>query len=182
MCVLGEGSPEVSDEISDILAEIATTNTENTWNTVHAIHYECVRTIMTIQSNQGLWVLGINILGRFLINKENNIWFVALKTLQQVVELDYQAVQRHKQTIIDCLKDHDIVIKKKALDLLYQICTTANVKSIVKELMGFLPGAEKEFKEELAQKICRAVEKHAPNKKWQLDTVLKVLTLAGADV
>ena len=96
-----------------------------------------------------------------------------------MVSLDYQAVQRHKQTIIDCLKDHDIVIKKKALDLLYQICTTANVKSIVKELMGFLQGAEKEFKEELANKICMAVEKHAPNKKWHVDTVLKVLTLAG---
>lgn len=42
MCVIGEGSPEVSDEISDILAEIATANTENTRNTVHAILYECV--------------------------------------------------------------------------------------------------------------------------------------------
>jgi len=81
MCVIGEGSPEVSDEISDILAEIATANTENTRNTVHAILYECVWTIMTIESNSGLWVLGINILGRFLVNKENNIRFVALKTL-----------------------------------------------------------------------------------------------------
>ncbi len=112
MCVLGEGSSEVSDEISDILAEIATANTENTRNTVHAILYECVRTIMTIESNSCLWVLGINILGKFLVNKENNIWFVALKTLQTVVSVDFNAVQRHKQTIIECLKDHDIVIKK----------------------------------------------------------------------
>lgn len=48
--------------------------------------------------------------------------------------------------------------------------------------MGFLQGAEKEFKEELANKICMAVEKHAPNKKWHVDTVLKVLTLAGQEV
>jgi len=36
------------------------------------------------------------------------------------------------------------------------------VKSIVKELMAYLVGAEKDFKEELANKICMAVEKHAP--------------------
>ena len=54
MCVLGEGSSEVSDEISDILAEIAKANTQNTRNTVHAILYERVRTIMTIENNSGL--------------------------------------------------------------------------------------------------------------------------------
>ena len=116
------------------------------------------------------------------MNKENNIRFVALKTLQQVVDIDYNAVQRHKSTIIECLKDHDIVIKKKALDLIYKICNASNVKSIVKDLLGFLPGAEKEFKEELSNKICMAVEKHAPNKKWHIETVFKVLTLAGCEV
>lgn len=84
MCVLGIDSEEVSDEINDILAEIAT-NTEGTRNTAHAILYECVRTIMSIQSSQqgssSLRVLGINILGKFLVNKENNIRFVALKSL-----------------------------------------------------------------------------------------------------
>ena len=127
-------------------------------------------------------MLGINILGRFLVNKENNIRYVALKMLQKVVDLDYNAVQRHKSTIIECLKDLDIVIKKKALDLIYKICNTSNVKGIVKELMTFLPGAEKEFREELSNKICMAVEKNAPNKKWHIDTVLKVLTYAGNEV
>ena len=70
----------MSEEVSDILAEIAT-NTEGSRNTAHAILYEAVRTIMTIESNNALRVLGINILGRFLVNKENNIRFVALKTL-----------------------------------------------------------------------------------------------------
>ena len=132
-----------------------------------------------IESSQGLRVLGINILGRFLVNKENNIRFIALKSLNQVVNVDYNAVQRHKSTIIGCLKDHDTVIKKTALDLIYQICKNTNVKSIVKELLNFLLTAEKDFKENLANKLCIAVEKYAPTKKWHIDTVIKVLTLAG---
>ena len=133
---------------------------------------------MKINASQGLRVLGINILGKFLQNRENNVRYVALQHLQQVVDLDYQAVQRHKTTITDCLKDHDLVIKKKALDLLYKITNQSNVKSIVKELINYLLVAENDFKKELSNKICMCCEKYAPNKKWHVDTVMKVLTLS----
>jgi len=42
------------------------------------------------------------------MNRENNVRYVALQQLQKVVDIDYNAVQRHKTTITDCLKDHDI--------------------------------------------------------------------------
>ena len=35
--------------------------------------YECVLTIMSIDAESGLRVLGINILGRFLLSRDNNI-------------------------------------------------------------------------------------------------------------
>ena len=178
---LGEGNADASDDMNDILAEIAT-NTEGTKGAANSILYECVRTIMQIEASQGLRVLGINILGRFLVNKENNIRFIALTSLHKVVNIDYNAVQRHKTTIIGCMKDPDLVIKKEALDLIYQICKNTNVKSIVKELLNFLLTAEKEFKEDLANKICMAVEKYSPTKKWHVDTIIKVLTLAGSEV
>lgn len=91
-------------------------------------------------------------------------------------------MQRHKQTITDCLKDHDLVIKKKALDLLYKITNQSNVKSIVKELVNYLLVADSDFKKELANKICMACEKYAPNRKWHVDTIMKVLTLSDAHV
>lgn len=74
---LGKGSAEASDDMSDILAQIAT-NTENSRNTGNSVLSECVRTIMAIEASQGLRVLGINILAKFLTNKENNVRFVAL--------------------------------------------------------------------------------------------------------
>ena len=109
---------------------------------------------MAIEASQGLRVLGINILGRFLANKENNVRYVALQQLIKVVDIDYNAVQRQRQTITDCLKDHDLVIKKQALDLLYKITNATNVKSIVKELLNYLLAADADFKKELSNKIC----------------------------
>ena len=61
--VLGHGNSEVSDQMSDILAQIAT-NTEATRNAGNAILYEAVQTIMGTESIGGLRVLAINILGR----------------------------------------------------------------------------------------------------------------------
>lgn len=88
---IGKKNEESSDEMSDILAHIAT-NTETSKNPGNSVLAECARTIMRIHASQGLRVLGINILGRFLMNKENNVRYVALNQLQRVVDIDYNAV------------------------------------------------------------------------------------------
>lgn len=49
------------------------TKTESNKNAGNAILYECVQTIMGIEATSGLRVLAINILGRFLSNRDNNI-------------------------------------------------------------------------------------------------------------
>jgi AP-1 complex subunit gamma-1 len=174
---IGHGNEESTDEMSDILAHIAT-NTDTTKNPGNSVLSECARTIMRIEASQGLRVLGINILGRFLSSKENNVRYVALNQLKKVVDIDYSAVQRHRTTITECLKDPDIQIKRQALDLIYKITTHSNVKPIVKELTNHLLNAEADFKGDLSNKICQICEKYAPNKKWHIDTVVKVLTLS----
>ena len=56
--------------------------------------------------------MGQNLSCRFLGNKDNNIRYVALNTLAKVVSVDTQAVQRHRQTIVDCVKDADVSIRR----------------------------------------------------------------------
>lgn len=176
--ILGKGDSEASEQMNDILAQVAT-NTETSKNVGHAILYEIVLTIMGIQSEAGLRVLAVNILGRFLLNNDKNIRYVALNTLLKVVHADYNAVQRHRSTIVDCLKDPDTSIKKRAMELCFALINANNVRGMVKELLFFLERCDPEFKADCSSGLVISAERHAPNKRWHIDTVIKVLTTAG---
>ncbi|OWF34773.1 AP-1 complex subunit gamma-1-like isoform X2 [Mizuhopecten yessoensis] len=176
--ILGKNDTEASETMNDILAQVAT-NTDTSKNVGHAILYEIVLTIMGIQSEAGLRVLAVNILGRFLLNNDKNIRYVALNTLLRVVQADYNAVQRHRTTIVDCLKDPDISIRKRAMELSFALVNTGNVRGMMKELLHFLETCDPEFKADVSSNIILVAEKHSPNKRWHIDTIVKVLTTAG---
>ncbi|XP_006340111.1 AP-1 complex subunit gamma-2-like isoform X2 [Solanum tuberosum] len=176
--VLGQGDADASDSMNDILAQVAT-KTESNKNAGNAILYECVETIMNIEDNGGLRVLAINILGRFLSNRDNNIRYVALNMLMRAIAVDSKAVQRHRATILECVKDSDPSIRKRALDLVYLLVNETNVKPLTKELTEHLEVSDPEFKGDLTAKICSIVEKFSPEKIWYIDQMLKVLSEAG---
>ena len=69
--VLGKRDSDASESMNDILAQVAT-NTETTKNVGNTILYETVQTIMHINSDTSLRVLGVNILGKFYSKLDNN--------------------------------------------------------------------------------------------------------------
>uniref|UniRef100_A0A453PYT3 Clathrin/coatomer adaptor adaptin-like N-terminal domain-containing protein n=1 Tax=Aegilops tauschii subsp. strangulata TaxID=200361 RepID=A0A453PYT3_AEGTS len=144
---------KASKDALEYLRKVAT-KTESNKNAGNAILYECVETIMGIEATSGLRVLAINILGRFLSNRDNNIRYVALNILMRAITVDAQAVQRHRVTILEC----------------------------VKELVDYLQVADPDFKEDLTAKICSIAEKFSQEKLWYLDQMFKVLSLAGNHV
>ncbi|XP_041060149.1 AP-1 complex subunit gamma-1-like isoform X2 [Carcharodon carcharias] len=179
--MLGKSDDEASEQMNDILAQVAT-NTETSKNVGNAILYETVLTVMDIKSESGLRVLAVNILGRFLLNNDKNIRYVALTSLLKMVQTDHNAVQRHRSTIVDCLTDLDVSIKRRAMDLCFALVNGSNVRGMMKELLYFLDHCDPEFKADCASGIFLAAEKYAPNKRWHIDTIMRVLTTAGSYV
>uniref|UniRef100_A0A8C9SES9 AP-1 complex subunit gamma n=1 Tax=Scleropages formosus TaxID=113540 RepID=A0A8C9SES9_SCLFO len=179
--ILGKGDDDSSEAMNDILAQVAT-NTETSKNVGNAILYETVLTIMDIKSESGLRVLAINILGRFLLNNDKNIRYVALTSLLKTVQTDHNAVQRHRSTIVDCLKDLDVSIKRRAMELSFALVNGNNIRGMMKELLYFLDSCDPEFKADCASGVFLAAEKFAPSKRWHIDTIMRVLTTAGSYV
>ena len=83
-------------------------------------------------------------------------------------------VQRHRSTILDCLKDPDPSILRRAVDLCFALINEQNVKGTMRELLIFLESCPTEFKADVSSNIVIAAEKYAPNAQWHIDTILKV--------
>jgi len=135
--LISKGDNKLTEEVDSTLAQIAT-NTESNKNPGNSILYECVRTIMSIEKQSSLHVLAINILGRFLVNRDNNVRYVALNALCNAVHSNTDAIQRHRNTIVECLKDADLTIRKRSLDLIYALTNKKNIRSLARDLLNFL--------------------------------------------
>ncbi|KAK1879801.1 AP-1 complex subunit gamma-1 [Dissostichus eleginoides] len=179
--ILGHNNEGASDAMNDLLAQVAT-NTDSTKTVGNAVLYETVLTVLDIKSESGLRVLAVNILGRFLLNNDRNIRYIAMTSLQKIVGTDHNAVQRHRGTIVDCLKDQDASVKRRALELSLALVSATNVRSMMKELLIFLSSCPQELKSHAASGIFNAAERYAPSQRWHIDTILHVLTTAGGDV
>jgi AP-1 complex subunit gamma-1 len=196
--LLGANNEEASEEMNDVLAQVAT-NTETSKNAGNAILYECVQTIMGIESEDGLRILAVNILGRFLLNRDNNIRYVALNTLARCIieqkrsgdmietgdgeetNSAMSALQRHRTTVVECLKDPDVSIRQRALELIYHLVNDDNVESLTAELLNYLVLCPREHRGDICSRILRVVDRYSPDDRWRVDTLITTLTIAGRE-
>lgn len=203
--LLGADDPRASDEMNDVLAQVAT-NTETAKNAGNAILYECVQTIMAVEGDDGLRVLAVNILGRFLLNRDNNIRYVALNTLARCVadgsrpsdggmlpvgddggeggsggNTAASALQRHRTTVVDCLKDPDISIRQRALELIYHLVNPSNVEDLTAELLNYLVLCPREHRSDICTRVLRVVDSYGPDDRWRVDSLVTMLTIAGRE-
>ncbi|XP_058149683.1 AP-1 complex subunit gamma-like 2 isoform X2 [Dasypus novemcinctus] len=179
--ILGRNHDESSDTMNDLLAQVAT-NTDTSRNAGNAVLFETVLTIMDIRSAAGLRVLAVNILGRFLLNSDKNIRYVALTSLLRLVQSDHSAVQRHRPTVLECLREPDASLSRRALELSLALVNSSNVRAMTQELQGFLESCPTELRADCASGILLAAERFAATKRWHIDTILRVLTTAGTHV
>ncbi|QLQ79074.1 hypothetical protein HG537_0B04220 [Torulaspora globosa] len=173
---------QYSNKFNDLLTQIAT-NTDSSKNCGQAILYEATRTIFSLNLNQASRVLGINILAQFLSGKDNNTKYVALSTLLKVVPQEPVAVQRHRKFISRCLRDPDISIRSRALELAFAILNDVTMVELTEQLVEFLKNASDDDRSLIVytvEYLVRAFETHTSvDEKWKLETLIMVLKLVG---
>ena len=174
----GRASSKENEELEALLNSIPSNTDTTRKNTGNSVLYELVRCIFSYDSSKSLKGLGGSILGQFLANKDNNYKYLALNTLNDIAKIDIDTVQKHKNVILEFLKDPDIAIKRRSLDLTYLIVNTENIRQIVTETLDFINSTSNvEFKLELTSKIFYSLEKYSPSLKWEIDVLLKMLCL-----
>ncbi|KAK4709114.1 hypothetical protein R3W88_030039 [Solanum pinnatisectum] len=150
-------------------------------NASHAVLFEALALVMHLDAEKEMMSQCVALLGKFIAVREPNIRYLGLENMTRMLMVtDVQdIIKRHQAQIITSLKDPDISIRRRALDLLYGMCDVSNAKDIVEELLQYLSTAEFVMREELSLKIAILAEKFAPDLSWYVDVVLQLIDKAG---
>ncbi|KAL5678988.1 hypothetical protein ACJX0J_005373 [Zea mays] len=150
-------------------------------NASHAVLFEALALVMHLDAEKEMMSQCVALLGKFIAVREPNIRYLGLENMTRMLLVtDVQdIIKRHQAQIITSLKDPDISIRRRALDLLYGMCDVTNAKEIVEELLQYLDTAEFAMREELSLKAAILAEKFAPQLLWYVDVILQLIDKAG---
>lgn len=178
----------VSTSLRKVLAEIVEVNSAPARNTQqsnaqNAVLFEAIDLAVHIDVDSELMTKIVQILGSFLTAKETNIRYLSLKSMATLASsYDQVPLSNYLITIIQSLRDRDISVRRKAIDLLYSICNANNVRTIVSELLKYLQTADFTIRGEMVVRIAVLVEKYATEYQWYVDISLKLLSIAGSHI
>ncbi|KAJ6801539.1 AP-2 complex subunit alpha-2-like [Iris pallida] len=150
-------------------------------NASHSVLFEALALVMHLDAEKEMMSQCAALLGKFIAVREPNIRYLGLENMTRMLLVtDVQdIIKRHQSQIITSLKDPDISIRRRALDLLYGMCDTTNAKDIVEEILQYLSTADFAMREELALKAAILAEKFAPDLSWYVDVILQLIDKAG---
>lgn len=153
-------------------------------NAQNAVLFEAINLAIHLDSDATIVSAAAGLLGKYIHARETNVRYLALDAMTHlaVQSESLSAVKRHQDLIIRSLRDRDISVRRRGLDLLYSMCDTSNAKVIVDELLKYLVSADYLLREELVLKIAILTEKFASEYEWYVDTILRLMTLAGDHV
>lgn len=182
----GAHIPQLTSIISKILTETDVSDSINKSNADHAVLFEAVNLIVCWGSSgpQSLRDGAMKLLGKFISVREPNIRYLGLLTMAKLAQLEGsgESIKKHQATVLVSLKDADISVRRRALDLLFVMCDTDNAERIVDELVAHLVLADAAIREEMVLKIAILAEKYATDLRWYVDTILKLISISGDHV
>ncbi|KAG9104756.1 hypothetical protein FRC06_011238 [Ceratobasidium sp. 370] len=153
-------------------------------NAINAVLFEAIGLAIHHDSQSPLVATAAGLLAKFIVSRETNVRYLGLDTMAHLAAKadSLEPLKKHQTTIILSLRDKDISVRRRALDLLYSMCDTDNAALIVGELLKYLKVADYGLREEMVVKIAILTEKHAPSYTWYVDTILQLISAAGDHV
>lgn len=153
-------------------------------NAQNAVLFEAINLAIHLDSNSTICAQAAQLLGRFISSKETNLRYLGLETMAHLAACadSLEPIKRHQDTIMMSLRDKDISVRRRGLDLLYSMCDMSNAKIIVSELLRYLQVADYAMREEMVLKIAILAEKFATAYSWYVDIILQLISTAGDQV
>jgi AP-2 complex subunit alpha len=153
-------------------------------NAQNAVLFEAINLIIHLDTEHALMKQISSRLGRFIQSRETNVRYLGLEAMTHLAARadTLDPIKQHQEVILGSLKDRDISVRRKGLDLLYSMCDSSNARVVVGELLHYLQNADFAIREEMVLKIAILTEKYATDVQWYVDISLRLIAMAGDHV
>ncbi|CAK7241962.1 MAG: hypothetical protein STHCBS139747_003435 [Sporothrix thermara] len=153
-------------------------------NAQNAVLFEAINLIIHLDTEHALMKQISTRLGRFIQSRETNVRYLGLEAMTHLAARadTLDPIKQHQDIIVGSLRDRDISVRRKGLDLLYSMCDSTNATRIVGELLQYLQNADFAIREEMVLKIAILTEKYATDVQWYVDITLRLIAMAGDHV
>ncbi|KAJ2311868.1 hypothetical protein H4S02_001534 [Coemansia sp. RSA 2611] len=150
-------------------------------NAQYSVLIEAISLGVHLDADQALLHESALLLGRFITSRETNVRYLGLETMAHVAaRIDSLApLKRHQGVIVQSLRDRDVSVRRRALDLLYSMCDVDSARAIVGELLRHMAVADLALREEMALKVAILTERYATEYAWYVDVMMRLVSLAG---
>ncbi|KAJ2487869.1 hypothetical protein EV174_000300 [Coemansia sp. RSA 2320] len=179
-------SPELRSLLLSILRHIIDVSQDTPrdlqqMNAQYSILFEAINLGIHLDIDQGLMQECSVLLGRFITSREINVRYLGLETMAHLAAYidSLDTIKTYQGVIIQSLRDRDVSVRRRALDLLYSMCDVSSAKTIVSELLRHMVVADFALREEMALKVAILTEKHATEYSWYVDVMMRLVSLAG---
>eukprot|EP00898_Chlorokybus_atmophyticus_P003775 jgi/Chlat1/4399/Chrsp29S04536 len=179
LAILGASDKLASENMYAVLADVLRRGDVGI-NIGNAIVYECVRTIASIYPNGKLLEAGAEVTSRFLKSDSHNLKYMGIDALGLIVKINPSFATEHQLAVIDCLEDPDETLRRKTLNLLYQMTKPSNVEVIVEKMLTYMRGtSDAHIKVDIVNKVNELAERFAPSNQWFIKTMNTLFELGG---
>ncbi|MCJ1472782.1 hypothetical protein MMC13_001431 [Lambiella insularis] len=153
-------------------------------NAQNAVLFEAINLVIHLDTEHELMMQISSRLGKFIQSRETNVRYLGLDAMTHFAARaeTLDPIKRHQSIILGSLRDRDISVRRKGLDLLYSMCDPSNSQPIVNELLKYLQTADFAIREEMVLKIAILTEKYATDSQWYVDISLRLIAMAGDHV
>ncbi|KAB8067593.1 adaptin N terminal region-domain-containing protein [Aspergillus leporis] len=153
-------------------------------NAQNAVLFEAINLLIHLDTEHSLMMQVSTRLGKYIQSRETNVRYLGLEAMTHFAARaeTLDPIKKHQNIILGSLRDRDISVRRKGLDLIYSMCDTTNAGPIVNELLRYLQTADYGIREEMVLKVAILTEKYATDAQWYIDMTLKLLSLAGDHV
>lgn len=163
-----------------LASEVYRLTSVNAKNAKSSVLFEGIHLGIHLNLSESILASAVVRLSVFINSHDTNMRYLALESMTKLAAIDRaDLIADYRKTVVAALKEPDVSIRRRALDLLYRMCTKETCREIIDELIDYLSSADVVIKEELVIKIAILAERFLVPTKAYVDVILQLVTIAG---